>query len=164
MRHVDDDAEPIAAADDLGAGGREAAMDGVLGLDVAEFVDPVMRQLQVAELPARVGFVDPVRVALQEVAALGRDHDAGLGGAGGVQRGGGGDDRHALLRGQSVQPGEGGLRVGVELARVWVAERVDAVVGRHPVGGRVGDDGQASDGQAAFAHGRRDGGEPRGSF
>src|SRR3546814_19968142 len=46
-----------------------------LGLDVAEFVDPVMGELQLPQMPALVSLVDPVGAALEEVAAFtGNDH------------------------------------------------------------------------------------------
>ena len=83
VRHVHHDAARIAAADHLRAEIGQAAMHGLLGLDVAQFVDPVMRQLQMPQRPAVIGFVHPVRVALQEVRAFGRNHDAGLVAAGG---------------------------------------------------------------------------------
>ena len=45
MRHVDDDAEPVHAADSFGAKRRQAAMHRRRGLDVAGLVDQVVGEL-----------------------------------------------------------------------------------------------------------------------
>ena len=73
VRHIDNDAAAVAAADDLRAGIGQPAMLRRLGLDVAEFVHPVMGELQMAKLPAFIGLIDAVRLAFQEIAALGGD-------------------------------------------------------------------------------------------
>jgi hypothetical protein len=66
--HIDHDAHPVAAANDLGAERRQAAVDGLFCLDVAQLVGPVVRELRMAQRPALVGIVEPLDLALQEVA------------------------------------------------------------------------------------------------
>ena len=75
MRHVDDDAQLVAAADNLDTELRQAAMHAGLGLDVAQLVGPVVRELQMAQRPALIGLVETLDPALEEVAAFRRDDD-----------------------------------------------------------------------------------------
>ena len=67
MRDIDDDPQPVAAANDLGPDIGQAAMHRRLGLNVAQFVHAVMGQLQMAQRPFGVGFVDPIDLALEKV-------------------------------------------------------------------------------------------------
>ena len=129
VRHIDNDTAPVAAADHLGAGVGEAAVNRRFGLDVAEFVDPVMGQLQMPQGPSAVGFIDAIRLALQKVRALGRDdrrHDARLCG---LQPCRVGDDCQALGLRHPVQPAECELAVSIEFARIRIAERDAGAVG-----------------------------------
>ena len=63
MGDIDDDPEPVARAHHLDAKIGEAVMHRVFGLNVAEFVGPVMHELQVPqpELPPR--FLNAIDVA-----------------------------------------------------------------------------------------------------
>ena len=62
VRHVHHDPARIAAADHLRPHIGQPAMHRRLGLDVAQFVDPVVRQLQMPQLPAVIRLIHPVRV------------------------------------------------------------------------------------------------------
>ena len=73
VRHVHDDAEPVHPPHRLGAERGQAAMHRRGGLDVAGLVDQVMRKLDRAHT-AGLQRVQPVEVALQEIAALDGEH------------------------------------------------------------------------------------------
>lgn len=75
VRHVDDDAQLVAAADHLDAELCEAAMHAGLGLDVAQLVGPIVRKLQMPQRPAPVGLVESLDPALEEIAAFRRNND-----------------------------------------------------------------------------------------
>jgi hypothetical protein len=70
VRDIDHDAQLVAAADHLDAELSEAAMHAGFGLDVAQLVGPVVRELQMAQPPALVGLVETLDPALEEVAVL----------------------------------------------------------------------------------------------
>ena len=100
MRGVDDDPEPVAGTDHLGAKIGQATMHRRFGLDVAEVIDPVMRQLQVAQTISGIGLVDPLDRAVEKIRTLGRDDDRRTARRGGPQRGHIGDDMELLLFGE----------------------------------------------------------------
>ena len=56
---IDDDPEPVAGADHLGAKVGQSAMHRRCGLDVTKIIDTVMSQLEVAQVIGRVCLVDP---------------------------------------------------------------------------------------------------------
>ncbi len=77
MSHVNDDAEPVHPPHGLGPEWGETAVDGRRGLDVAEFVDQQVRQLDAAHA-ARFHRVEAIEIAFQEIAALDRQHQRGV--------------------------------------------------------------------------------------
>ena len=153
---IDHDAEPVAAPYHFGAGLRQAAMHRWLGLDVPEVVDAVVRELEVTQRPALVGVVDAVGVALEEVAAFGRDDDGGGCAASFVQVTRAPHNAQALRAREFVHAPERRFTVGLQLAGLRVTERPDAFLGGDAVRWRVGDDGQAQHGHAVVAHRVRD--------
>jgi hypothetical protein len=126
VRHVDHDAHLIAAADHLDAERRQAILDAGLGLDVAQFVRPVVRELQVAQRPALIGLVEALDLALEEVRPFGRDNEGRPAGPRRAQFCRSPDDRQPLLLRQGVQRAEGALAERVELAGPRVAARPQA--------------------------------------
>ena len=60
VRYIHHDPERIAAAHDVRAKIGQAAMNGRLCLNVAEFIDPIMRQLKMPKLMERKRLVDMV--------------------------------------------------------------------------------------------------------
>ena len=163
MRDIDNDAKTVAAANDLGAGIGQPIVYRGLGLDITQFVDAVMGELQMAEVPFGVRLIDAIDLAFQEIGALGGD-DRGRGaGFGGAQIGGGADDRQALLLRQRMHAAEGELRVLIQLAGVRLAVGMDAAVRHDAVRRPVGHHGVADHRHAALPHrlGDRVEGPPR---
>ena len=77
VRHIDDDAHLVATPDDLGAERRQALMHAGLGLDVAQLVRPVVRELEMAQRPALIGLVETFDPAFEEIGAFGGHDDRG---------------------------------------------------------------------------------------
>jgi hypothetical protein len=121
MRHVDHNAHAVAAADHLGTEGRETAMDAGFGLDVAQLVRPVVRELQMAKRPAPIGLVETLDLALEEVGTFGRANEGTPAGPRGAQLRRRPDDRQALRASERVQLIEGAPAELVELARARIA-------------------------------------------
>ena len=133
--------------------GRQPAMDAGFGLDVAQLVRPVVRELQMAQRPALVGLVEALDPAFEEVARLPTTtmSDGRLG------------PRRAqappavLMIGSSCSrasacSAEGALAEVVELA--GPADRGSAAGGRRSsvMIGEFGHDGEADRRHAALAH------------
>src|SRR3984957_9936358 len=106
MSAVDDDAEPVALSHDVAAEVSQAAMNRVLGLHVADVVDPVMHQRQRGRA-RRPRFLQRLQPALEEVAALAAEQDRGLAGVVGLPDvGSAGRDRGAKISDEAADPGE----------------------------------------------------------
>ena len=76
MRDVHEYAKPVAGGDHLLAEGRKPAVHRTLRRDIAQLRHAVMNELQVDEACFARRF-QALQVALEEVAALRRDHDPG---------------------------------------------------------------------------------------
>ena len=126
VRHVDHDAERIAAADHLGAEIGQATMHRWLGLDVAELVGMIVRELELAQLPALVRLVDALDLAFEPVRTFGGHDHRRLARPRRAQVGGRLHDRHRLGARQLMQLGELDLAEIVELAGMRLADRPNA--------------------------------------
>lgn len=76
VRHVDHDTQRIAAAHHIGAEISQAAVNRGFRLDVAEFVDAIVGQLQVSQLMQRKGFVGTLKSAFEKIRTFRRNDRA----------------------------------------------------------------------------------------
>jgi hypothetical protein len=67
------------------------------GLDIAKLIDPVVRQLQVAQTISGIRLVDPLDRAVEKIGTFGGDDDRRTTRRCGAQRGGVGNDMELLL-------------------------------------------------------------------
>jgi hypothetical protein len=151
MRHVDHDAELVAATDHVDAKLRQPAMYRRLRLDVTALVRTVVRELEVTQCPALMGLVEPLDPAFEKIGALRRDDERGPTRQGGAQIGRCANDRQALLASERVDVGEGASGVVVKFARPRSARGPQAAVGERD-DRRVGDDGEVDRRHATLAH------------
>ena len=86
MRDVDDNAHPLTPTDDLDPEGCQPAMDRRFGLDVAELIDPVVSQLQMAQPAESVSGIQVCSIALEKVGTFGGDQRCRTSGPSGCQR------------------------------------------------------------------------------
>ena len=153
VRHVDHDAERIAAPDHFCAEVGQATLLGWLRLDVAQLVRPIVRELELAQLPALIRLVETLDLAVEPVAAFRRHDHRWPARPRRPQIRGCLDDRHRLVAHQLVKLGELGLAEIVELAGTRITDRPDAAT-RGIDHRRIADDAEADRGHAALLHRR----------
>ena len=110
VRDVDDDAELVAAAYDLGAEVGQAVVHRRRGLDVAQLVDAVVRELQVTQVMVSPRLVDAIDLPFEKIGALGRYDDRWRPGARGAERGDVRDHAQRLALDQFAHAAELDLR------------------------------------------------------
>ena len=152
MRDIDHDPQPVAAANDLGPGIGQAAVHRRLGLDVAQFVHAIMGELQMAERPFVMRFVNPIDLAFQKVRALGGDDGRRRARPGGSQPGGILDHHQPLIARHAVHARERQLAILVQFAGRRLAVGMNASIGHDPVGRSVGHHREADRRQSALSH------------
>ena len=123
-----------------------------LGLNVTEFVHPVMRQLQMPQVPVGISLVDPFDPAFEKVRALGRDDRRRGARLRRPEVAGIPDQREPLIARQFVHPAERQLGVFVQFAGRRVAIRVDPSIGHDLLCRSVGHHREADRRHAAPAH------------
>ena len=127
MGNVDDNPEPIARPHDRSAEIRHR----IFGLDVAQFIRPLVNQLQMAYAVGDAHFVDPLNSAFEKIGTLGRHNDGRPGGDRRAQLCGIADDVQLLLLRKPQQPSKGRSAPGVEFARFRRTDRMNAPVGKN---------------------------------
>ena len=152
MGHVDNNPKPIARTHNHSAEICQTALHRVFGLDVAQFIRPVVNQLQMAHAIGDTHFVDALDLALEKIGPLSRDYNGRPSGRRRAQRCGIADNVQLLLLRQPQQPYKGCLAPGVKFSRFGRTDRMDSPVGKNTMGWRIGDNGKASDGKTPSAH------------
>ena len=68
MRDIDNDPKVVASPDHLRAEIGQTSMLGWFSLDIAEFVHPVVHQLQMTQLMLRVRLIHAIQLPLEKIA------------------------------------------------------------------------------------------------
>jgi hypothetical protein len=132
--YVDDNPEPIARTHDRRAEIGQTALHRVFGLDVAQFIRPVMNKLQMAHAVVGSHFVDALASALKKISPFSSDNDRRPSGRCGAQLCGIAYDVQLLLLRKPQQPGKCRPAPGVEFARFRRTDWMDSPVGKNAMG------------------------------
>jgi hypothetical protein len=73
--HVDNNPKPIARTHHRSAKVCQTTLHRAFGLDVAQFIRPVVNQLQMAHAVGDTHFVDALDLTLEKIGPFSRDYD-----------------------------------------------------------------------------------------
>jgi hypothetical protein len=132
--NVDDNPEPIARTHDHSAEIGQTTLHRIFGLDVAQFIRPIVNQLQMAHAVGDAHLVDPLDPALEKIGTFSRNNDGRPGGRRGAQPNGIAYDVQLLLLRKPQQPGKCRSAPGVKLAGFRRTDGMNSPVGKDAMG------------------------------